>query len=101
MQEGSEKGGQKHGQKRHEFGKIFTKGRRSDVGLGEGKQVPDVQKPLLTTRGRTLAIKKIYGGTQPDEFKELNATPKEQGTSKRGFKKSGRKGKNKARVRRG
>ncbi len=32
---------------------------------------------------------------------DSDATPKEQGTSKRGFKKSGRKGKNKARVRRG
>ena len=31
---------------------------------------------------------------------DSDATPKEQGTSKRGFKKSGRKGKNKARVRR-
>ena len=32
---------------------------------------------------------------------DSDATPKEQGTSKRGFKKSGRKGKDKARVRRG
>ena len=32
---------------------------------------------------------------------DSDATPKEQGTSKRGFKKSGRKGKQKARVRRG
>ena len=49
----------------------------------------------------TSSIRPRISGSSSAASTDNNATPKKQGTSKRGSKKSGRKGKDTARVRRG